>query len=141
MQVIGFNLKKISAEKKKAPEGKIEVKSNVDIKEVAKEKVELFKDSDAIKFDFVFSVDYAPNAASIIFEGIVLITTDKAQASEIMKKWKTKKIPEEVRVPIFNLILAKCNLKALQLEDELGLPMHVPLPRVQLPKNDQGYVQ
>ena len=29
-----------------------------------------------------------------------------------------------------NLILSRCNLKALQLEEELGLPQHAPPPRL-----------
>jgi hypothetical protein len=54
----------------------------------------------------------------------------------VLKKWKNKKIEDEVRVPLFNLILTKCNLKALQFEEEFGLPTHIPFPRVS-PQQDK----
>ena len=39
-----------------------------------------------------------------------------------------KKIPEKFKEIIFNSIFRKCNLKALQFEEELNLPPHLPLP-------------
>jgi len=35
-----------------------------------------------------------------------------------------------MRVPLFNFIMNKCNIKALYLEDEMGLPLHIPLPKI-----------
>jgi hypothetical protein len=49
---------------------------------------------------------------------------------DFIKQWKQKKLPEEHRILIFNVILKKSNLKAMQLEDELNLPLHIPLPSV-----------
>ena len=141
MQVIGFNFEKISAERKKAPEGKIEIKSNINIKSISPEKIELIKDKDVLKFSFEFTIDFSPNIAELKFEGSVLAIIEKEKVKDILKKWKTKKIIEEVRLPLFNLILTKSNLKALQFEEELNLPTHVPLPRIQPQQNNQGYVQ
>lgn len=141
MQVIGFNFTKISAERKKAPEGKIEIKSNINVKAIEPEKVELLKDKDVLKFSFEFSIDYNPSLANLQFEGFVLMMLEKSQAKEVQKKWKSKKIEDSVRLPLFNLILTKCNLKALQFEEEFGLPTHVPLPRLAPPQNNQNYVQ
>lgn len=141
MQVIGFNFTKISAERKKLPEGKIEIKSNINIKSIAPEKVELLKDKDVLKFDFEFSIDYTTDIASLVFEGFLLMMMEKDKAKEVVKKWKNKKIEDEVRLPMFNLILTKCNLKALQFEEEFALPTHVPLPRLAPPQNEQNYVQ
>lgn len=143
MQVIGFNFTKISSERKKAPEGKIEIKSNINIKSIESEKVEMLKDREVLKFTFDFAIEYTPNIASLNFEGIILTTSDKNDKEtpkEILKKWKTKKITDEVRLPLFNLIMTKCNLKALQLEEEFGLPTHVPMPRL-APPQDKTYVQ
>jgi hypothetical protein len=140
MQVIGFNFEKISAERKKTPEGKIEIKSNINIKSITQDKVELIKDKDVLKFGFEFSVDYTPGIAELKFEGSVLIIFEKDKTKDILKKWKTKKISDEIRLPLYNMILTKSNLKALQLEEELGLPTHVPMPRLAPPQNSQGYV-
>jgi hypothetical protein len=48
------------------------------------------------------------------------------------KLWKKKEMPNAMRLPIFNFILRKCTAKALTLQDELGLPTHIPLPRFDL---------
>jgi hypothetical protein len=61
---------------------------------------------------------------------VVLLLTEKDESKDILKKWKNKKMPEEFRVPLFNIILTKSNLRALQLEEELNLPTHIPLPRI-----------
>jgi len=128
MQLIGFNFKKISAERKEIGKGKIEVKANVNIKDVNQEKTDLFKDQSAIKFDFEFSVVYSPNLASLSFEGSTVLLLSKDESKEVLKKWKDKKVTEDVRVFLFNNILTRCNLRALQLEEELGLPTHIPMP-------------
>lgn len=140
MRVIGFNFEKISAERKKAPEGKLEIKSNINIKSINPEKIELVKDKDVLKFNFEFSIDYHPDIARVSFEGFVLAILEKDKSKEILKKWKNKKILEDIRIPLFNLIMTKCNLKALQFEEEFGLPMHIPMPKLQPQKSDQGYV-
>lgn len=141
MQVIGFNLEKISAERKKPVAGKLEIKSNINVKEIATEKLSVIKDKDVLKFSFEFSINYEPGIADLKFEGSVLVITEKNQAKDILKKWKTKKIADEYRIPLFNLILTKCNLRALQFEEELALPTHIPMPKIQPPQNDKGYVQ
>jgi len=140
MQVIGFNFDKITAERKKPFQGKIELKSNIDLKDISQEKIDIMKEKDVLKFLFDFTVNYEPGMASLNFTGIILAIVEKDQVKEVLKKWKTKKIPDEIRLPLFNLILTKCNLKALQLEEELGLPTHVPLPRLQAQQNNQNYV-
>jgi len=139
MQVIGFNFKKISAERKKPAEGKIQVDSNIHIQEITSDKVELIQNKEILKFDFEFTISYSPNFAAISFEGSVLITLEKKESKDILKKWKEKKISDELKIPLFNLILTKSNLKALQLEEELGLPAHIPLPKLGAQKK-QDYV-
>lgn len=140
MRVIGFNFEKISAERKKIPEGKIEIKSNINVKSISQEKLELLKDKDVLKFSFEFTIDYSPDMAKLSFEGFALVILEKDKVKEILKKWKTKKLADDVRLPLFNLIMTKCNLKALQFEEELGLPTHVPMPKIAPPQNNQGYV-
>lgn len=141
MQIIGFNFEKISVEKKKQLGGKIEIKQNINIKEISSEKIDLFKDKDALKFGFEFIVNYSPDIAELKFTGIVVSVMEKEKTKEILKKWKNKKISDDVRLPLFNFILTKCNIKALQFEEEFNLPMHIPMPKLNPPQNNQGYVQ
>jgi len=137
MQVIGFNFEKISAEKKKGVEGKIQISSNIQIKSIKKENISIVKDKPTLKIDFEFKIDYKPNLAEINLQGVVLVTVEKDESKAILKKWKNKKIDEDVRIPLFNIILTKSNLRALQLEEELNLPTHIPLPRIR-PQSDQN---
>lgn len=130
MQVISFSFSKIQAEKKKKLEGKIEIGSNINIKSLSQEKLDIVKDKPVLKFEFEFSVNFKPDIAEILFNGTVLVLTEKDEAKNILKKWKTKIIPDEIRIPLFNLIMAKCNLKALEFEEELNLPNHIPLPKL-----------
>ena len=139
MRVIGFNFEKISAERKeaKSKQEKLEINSNINVREITQESLDMVKDKPVLKLNFEFKVEYKPNVADIKLEGIILLLVEKDEAKNIIKKWKNKKIDLDVKVPIFNLILTKCNLKALELEEELNLPTHIPLPRVSS-KQEQG---
>lgn len=130
MKIIGFNFDKIKIERKNKPEGKLQINSNINIKDITQEKVELIKEQIPIKFDFEFLIKYNPDVAEVLFTGAVIVLLEKEQSKEILKKWKTKKIADEIRVPLFNFLLTKCSIRALQLEEEFDLPLHIPLPQV-----------
>ena len=129
MQIIGFNFEKIQAERKNPSKEKIQVKSNINIASIEQEKLEMVKSQETLKFNFDFSVEYT-EMANISLKGFVLMLLEKEKAKDVLTKWKKKKISDEVRILLFNFILTKCNIRALQLEEELGLPSHVPLPRI-----------
>lgn len=129
MKIIGFNLSKIQIERKEKIEGKIEVNQNIDLKEVTKEDIPI-SDKEALKIKFNFTINYSNDSAKLEFEGFLIILPEKEESKEILKNWKTKEFSNEIRVPIFNFIMNKCNVKALNLEDELGLPYHIPMPRL-----------
>ena len=91
MQVIGFNFEKISAERKKAPAGKLEIKSNINLKSITEEKISMIKDKDVLKFSFEFTIDYHPGIAELKFDGFVLTMVEKEKFTfvigpEIIKK-------------------------------------------------------
>ncbi len=138
MQVIGFNFEKINAEKKSKIKGKISINSNINIKSITQEKIIMVKDKPVLKFNFSFKVDYKPNIAEINLDGFTMILMEKDEAKNTLKKWKKKEIPNEIRIPLFNLILAKSNLRALQLEEELSLPTHIPLPKIKPQQEDES---
>jgi len=126
MRLIGFNLRKLSAERKKDIKGKLEIKSNLTINKIEKEEIDIA--GEVLRFDFLYEIKYEPGFADIIFEGGVLVIPEDSK--KILKEWKKKKIAEEIRIPIFNFIMSKCNIKALQLEEEFNLPLHLPMPRL-----------
>ena len=158
MQVIGFNFTRIAGEKfptfKQCP-----ITTNIEITDLQKEDVALLKDQEAVKFNFTYSLiyeDQKPEAdnppeepqepkkeeaktdphARIDLSGNITFTTSKEELKEIQDSWKTKQIPQGTQLPLYNLILRKSAVKTLQLQEELSLPSHLPLPKI-APKEDK----
>ena len=135
MRVIGFNFTKISIEKLKEITEIPKVKTEINIFEIKGVKSTILKTKEEIieaKFEYI--VNYEPESAKINIEGRTLLSVDPKIAKDILKQWKKKKMPEEFRMLLFNVILRKSALKALPLEDELNLPLHTPLPSLRRTK-------
>ncbi len=132
MTVVGFNLAKISIERKDVISGKIEIKSKADIANIKKEDIKISEGKDVLRADFTFEIDYEPGLAKVYFKGYVLLLEEPKEAKKIMKDWKKKRIKPEVKEKIFNVVLRKCNIKAFGLEDDLNLPTHFPFPSVKV---------
>ncbi len=143
MQLIGFNLKKVSASR--SPDFKRgSINTNIEFSDVVKEKLDLLKDTEALKIAFIFSILYSEkeptqeeklekaliSQGEVTFEGDILFSANKEEAKDITKSWKKKQIPEQFRLPMINFILKKCSVKALSLEEDLNLPSHIPFPQV-----------
>ena len=129
MRLIGFNFSKINLEKKTDNFKNLKIKTGINILDVKEVKSKLLNDLDSlitIKFDY--QINYEPNIAILNFQGNILFSTSTEEAKEISSSWKDKKIPEKFKLNIFNLILKKSSLKALQFEEEFNLPPHIPLP-------------
>ena len=127
---MGFGFTKISIEKAESKkEEKVEISTNIDLSEIKEIESKLLKTDDKIlSIKFKYGVNYNPGLASVAFEGGLLIALPKKNAEKIMKEWENKNIPDEFKVSVFNFILKKSNLKALQLEDEMNLPSHISMP-------------
>ena len=146
MQLIGFNFSKINAEKIHALSPSPTVNTNIEFTDVVKDELALLKDAEVARIGFRFSVIYhapspkkeskeqekenPPSDASVIFEGNLLFATPKEKLKELLKHWKKREIPQEIKIPLFNLILHHCTTKALELEEHLSLPPHIPLPQI-----------
>jgi len=129
MKIIGFSIKKILAEVKEIKKTNLEVTSNLNLEGLKETKIESTKQPSII-IEFNFYVDYKPNVAKIEFKGHLILLDDENKTEEIIKSWKQKKLPDEIKLPILNYILERCNVKALKFEEELGLPLHIPLPKL-----------
>jgi len=130
MKIVAFNLLKIHAEK--TSQNLIEnlkVNTNIDISDIKEVKSDMFNSKESLlAINFQYIIEYEPKFANLSFTGIVLISLSQKEAKDLLKEWENNKIPEEFKLPLFNTILKKSNLRALQLEDELALPPHIPLP-------------
>ena len=131
MRIIGFNLTRVLSERKENLEKEVKVTQNINIKEITKENIPISKE-EALKVAFKFIIEYSSESAKIEFDGNIILLPEKEETKKIIKSWKSKKLDDEFRIPLFNFIMAKCNIKALNAEDELGLPPHIQMPRISL---------
>lgn len=140
MKLIGFNLNKINAEKtKNTVQGQLEVNTNINITDLKEVKAEFFSDKEKIlAFDFKYTINYKQDFAKLIFEGTLILAFDSKLAKDILKQWKDKNIPEELRIDVFNLILRKTNVKALSIEEDINLPLHINMPRLEKKSNSNN---
>jgi hypothetical protein len=129
MRLVNFNFTKISIEKFKNEAATIKFDTKIDISSIEPLKSDIIKIKDElIKIDFVYTVLYEPDFVKLELAGTIILSVEPKIAKEILKSWKDKQTSEDFRIILFNIILRKSNIKALQLEDELNLPPHIPLP-------------
>ncbi len=141
MQVIGLNFTKILAEKSGSFR-KSSINTNIEFTELEKTEFDILKDSEALKISFRYSITFSTSEhkeaedGKILFEGAITLAVSKEEAKSLKKSWKKKQLPNNIRIPLFNLILRKCTPKAMYLADEIDLPSPVPLPKIK-PKTEQ----
>ncbi|MFZ5955109.1 MAG: hypothetical protein ACOYT4_01685 [Nanoarchaeota archaeon] len=129
IKLVGFTITKINAEKNPGFNGDIKIKPDIKVISIEKYKLELIK-TDGLKINFLFSVDYG-QLGKLIIEGYLILLPEAKELKEILNKWKDEKIEDNVQVLILNLILQRCSLKALQIEEDMTLPLHIQMPRFQ----------
>jgi len=131
MNLAGFNFNKISIEKFSDKVETLKIETNMDISDINKIESNFLKSNEELlKINFTYTVNYNPNLAKIELSGQVFIRTDSKKSKDILKQWKNKKLAEDFKMPLLNFILRKSNLKALELEEEMNLPLHIPLPHL-----------
>jgi len=129
MRVVGFGLTKQFAEKLAEPTEQFSVNTGINIKDIQPTKVEFIKNEDALNFNFEFKINFDKDIAKISFSGNILVAMDKKIAVDVLKRWKDKKVPDMVRIPLFNFIMARCTIKAMQFEEDFNLPKHIQIPQ------------
>jgi len=136
MKVIGFNIEEISGKKSQELK-RYSINTDITFSNVEKSKLDVLKEDEALKVSFKFLVNYkdadsksdeAKNQVSIL--GSLLLMVDKELSKEFIKSWKNKQVPKDKMVSLYNFILKKCSVRALQLEEDLNLQPHIPFPQV-----------
>ena len=132
MAIVGFNFTRVSAERGTPARGRIEVKNNVQIKEVEKTDFSFGAAKQAgLKIIFEFKSVYNPKIGEIALEGELLDIEDEKSVQEVLGEWKKKKkLPDNIMSMVINSILTKCNIEALIMSKELNLPPPIPMPKV-----------
>ena len=128
MRLIGFNFTKIDAEKLKDKTDSIKFNTKINLSSAESLNSDMLKTKEEIvKINFTYSLNYDPNFAKIELSGNVILAMEPKMAKEALKGFKDKGVSDEFRVFVLNILLKKVNLKALELEEELNLPLHLPL--------------
>ena len=128
IKFLGINFNKIKGEKDPTFQGNIDMGSNIEVKNVEKFKPALAK-QESLKIDFVFDIDYK-EMGKVSLEGTLFLLLDTKTMKEILDSWKKQTLPDFINLAIANIVVQKASTKALQLEEELGLPSHIPFPRL-----------
>lgn len=133
MKILGLNFTKLNAEKFSVETKGVKIGTHIDLSEIREVKTDFFSSKEKVLgIKFSYEIDYEPNFAKIKLAGNILVSIEEQRFDKILEGWKTKNLPEEFRLGIFNLILKKSSLKALQLEEELNIPLHIAMPFLKL---------
>ncbi|MEM3091189.1 MAG: hypothetical protein QXX55_01835 [Candidatus Pacearchaeota archaeon] len=131
MKLLGFGFTKINIEKfenQKNPE-EIKINTDINILEIKKlDQKDIKTEEDVIAITFSYKVGYSPNFAEIELKGKMIISGESKEIKDLLNEWKNKEIFGDAKLFIFNIILKRSTVRALQFEEELGLPFHIPLP-------------
>lgn len=131
MALLNFNFNKILVEKLGKSSKQINIKSGMNVIDVTPSKVVESSKQQAFVIAFKFETLYEPNVAKIVLEGDLLYLADEELAKDMNEAWeKRKSLPKEVALVVFNKILHNCNVEALILSREVGLPAPVQLPKI-----------
>ena len=134
MAIVGYNFNKISAEKTTLPAGSVKIASNVSVVDVDKTPLKVGSaQNDVLKIKFLFTTEYKENVGKIVIEWDVIFMQTPEIIGAAYDAWKeTKKLDEKVALEVYNSILVQCNIKALNLSNDLNLPSPVKFPKVVL---------
>ncbi len=143
MNIIGLNFNKIFARKQQDLKPPFSINTNIEITSVEKNKIEFIGNQDTMKLSFSFVIDYEEkdkrekkrdandaNSSQVAFLGEVIASVNPEESKNILKMWKKKEIPPQIKFQVSNFLLRKCSLKAASLADEINLPSPIPIPRL-----------
>lgn len=127
LKLLGDRILSVSANRTENYDGKISLNTNLKLTnmEVAND------DDNAMKVSYTFIIDYS-DLGKIEISGYIFVGGNSDQIKGLLDKWEKKEFDSPEHAGITNLIIQKTSIRALQLEEELGLPIHMRLPTVTL---------
>jgi len=143
MPIVGFNFDKVLVEKLSPIEGQVKVKRDLLIKDIKKQELSLGskKKEELLKFDFEFSVKYEPKIGNIMIDGHILFIDEPSELKKIFDSWKKNKdLAPNLMALLLNTALMRCNIKALSMIQDVGLPPHLQLPTINPKSRASDYI-
>lgn len=130
MAIVGFNFTKLNIENKGVFKPSEKISSDLKINDVVAEKTAVDVSKDLVKFLFEFSIDYA-GSGNAILSGEVVYLDEPEKIKAILQNWKDQKaVHADLLQQVLNTVLFRCNIKALTMAQDVNLPPHFQLPRV-----------
>ena len=71
-------------------------------------------------------------------EGVLTVDLDKTEDKDFSKTYKKKEMNNQLKELIFNFLLRKCSPRAVELEDQLNLPLHITIPQVKIGNTNES---
>ncbi len=132
MPIVGFSFTKTVAEKKTDIREKINISNNITITQVEESPLPFgIQKQEGLKIYFQFISSFEPAVGTIELNGNLLYLGEAKQLKDVVKNWnKDKKLPTEIMKHVLSAVMNKCNIQALILSKDVGLPPPVPLPQV-----------
>ncbi|MEM4756252.1 MAG: hypothetical protein QW594_03905 [Candidatus Woesearchaeota archaeon] len=135
MVIVGFTFTKVAAKREKLS-GSLSVNNNITLVNVEDAKLALADTNQtSLHYTFKFTSQYNNNTQQEIglieLEGYVASMVEKEEAKKILQQWKKeKKLDNKLLEVIINYALERCNIEAILLSKEVGLPAPLKLPRI-----------
>ncbi len=137
MKVLGFNFIKMHVERQQALAQRLSKNLNIDFTEITKENVDFVKAAAIYNIGFKYSVEYLDASAKketkmgeVLLEGVLTISLEKEEDKDFSKTYKKKEMNNSLKEALFNFLLKKCTPRAVDIEDQINLPVHLPIPQV-----------
>ena len=145
MKILGFAFTKIHADKKTKFDMRSNKSINIDFLNITKENIDIVKSDAVYNINFGYNISYLePNSkkdnkqAEIILEGVLTVDLDKTEDKDFSKTYKKKEMNNQLKELIFNFLLRKCSPRAVELEDQLNLPLHITIPQVKIGNTNES---
>ena len=123
IKIIGAKFLELEAKKNPNFSGKLQLKTNIQINLLEKIK----ESKDTLKLTYIFEINYG-NLGKIVIKGVLFLSMDLNTIKIILKNKENKEYNTPEYIKVTNLVIQKASIKALELEEELGLPIHIKLP-------------
>jgi hypothetical protein len=131
IKLLGSKITKFSGYKDPLFSGQFKLETNINLKSIELNLND--KKYDSLKVFANYSINYE-KLGKIEIEGILFLNGDKKDLKLLLDLFNKKKYNTPEMVNLMNLIMQKFSIKAFEIEEELGLPIHLKLPSLQTKK-------
>ncbi|MCR4285165.1 MAG: hypothetical protein NUV97_03935 [archaeon] len=123
LKLMGSRITKVNGERVEDFDGKLEIKTNIHI--ISVEKIKEAKDT--LKVKYGFGINYG-GLGNVSIEGLLFISSDQKTLKDIQKNINSQKVESKEQIILMNSIFQRASVRAIEIEEELGLPIHIRLP-------------